>query len=330
MDEKGAVLVLAEIGGKKKLVSQSFEALRAAGQVAGTSGVGVHALVMGHEVMAAAEDLRWFGVDRIYVAEDLQLEHYNPEYYLAAFLQAYECTQPQAVFMGHTLQAIDLAPRIAFALDAGLVTDCSGIRIDSGEVLFLKPVFSGHVLAGYVAREPYIVTVRSKSFEPAPLLDLRKGEVSQLHVELDKIDVRISSTSRVVHEHVGKKVDDAGIIVAGGRGIGSAEGFKILADLAHTLDAALGASRAPVDMGWVPAESQIGQTGAIVAPEVYFAVGISGAIQHLAGMVQSKKIIAINKDAEASIFKMADYGALGVYEEIVPALTRVLRERGKG
>jgi electron transfer flavoprotein alpha subunit len=329
MNEKGPVLVIAETGVEKKLISQSIEVLRAAGQIAEISGSRVHALVMGHEVGAAAEDLRRFGLDTVFVAEDSRLEHYHPEYHLAAFLHAYERIQPSAVIMGHTLQAIDFAPRIAFSLDVGLITDCSGIRIDSGEVLFLKSVFSGHILAGYAAREPYVVTIRSKSFEPEQCQDEKEIEISLLQVNLNEVNVRIASTSRSVHEHAGKKVDDAGIIVAGGRGIGSAEGFKILAGLAETLGAALGASRPPVDMGWVPAESQIGQTGAIVAPEVYFAVGISGAIQHLAGMGQSKKIVAINKDAEASIFKVADYGAVGVYEEIVPALAHALQERGK-
>ncbi|MGO9145384.1 MAG: electron transfer flavoprotein subunit alpha/FixB family protein, partial [Desulfomonilia bacterium] len=134
---------------------------------------------------------------------------------------------------------------------------------------------------------------------------------------------------RVVRESVGIKVDDAEIIVAGGRGIGSSEGFKVLAVLADTLGAALGASRPPIDTGWISHEAQVGQTGAIVAPAVYFAVGISGAIQHLAGMAQSKKIIAINKDAEASIFKVADYGAVGVYEEIIPALTQAIKDNLK-
>jgi electron transfer flavoprotein alpha subunit len=137
------------------------------------------------------------------------------------------------------------------------------------------------------------------------------------------------SNVRVLREYEGIKVEDAEIIVAGGRGIGSAEGFEKLTKLAEILEGAVGASRPPIDMGWVTAESQVGQTGAIVAPAVYFAIGISGSIQHLAGMAQSKKIIAINKDKEATIFKYADYGAVGTYEEILPALTQAIQENMK-
>jgi electron transfer flavoprotein alpha subunit len=219
---------------------------------------------------------------------------------------------------------------MAFDLNAGLVTDCTGIEVDSGEVLFLKPVFSSHVLAGYeMTGNPFIVTMRSKSFEPAHRWDLKQGTINIIQVALHQLQPRVVLKDRVVRESTGIKVDDAEIIVAGGRGIGSSEGFKVLADLADTLGAALGASRPPIDTGWISHEAQVGQTGAIVAPAVYFAVGISGAIQHLAGMAQSKKIIAVNKDAEASIFKVADYGAVGVYEEIIPALTQAIKENLK-
>jgi len=328
-DCKGAVVVVAEILEGKKVASSFFEALHLAHKIADVYGVAVHALILGHDIEDVAEEMRHFAIDTIYVAADPHLAVYHPEYYLSAVHQAYKTIAPIAFVMGNTLQAIDLAPRMAFALDAGLITDCTGYQIDSGNIIFLKPVFSSHILASYRVEKPFIVTMRPKSFEPLQRLEAKQGKIEHLQVKLENVDVRITVTSRVVYDHAGIKVDDAEIIVSGGRGIGSADGFNVLADLADTLGAAVGASRPPIDTGWIAADAQIGQTGAIVAPAVYFAIGISGAIQHLAGMGQSKKIIAINKDAEASIFKVADYGVVGIYEEIVPAITQAFREHSK-
>ncbi len=330
MGGKGPVLVLIGIEGRKKHSGVDIETLQAAGQISGTLKTNVHVLVLGNEADSVVEEILHYGPESVHVVDEPILEHYHPEYYLAAFRQAYDEIQPCAVVMGHTLQSIDLAPRIAFDLDAGLITDCTGINVDSGEVIFLKPVFSSHVLAGYAVSSPFIITVRSKAFEPAQRSDAKQGTVNKLKIKLDKLKVRTIVVSRVAQDHAGMRVEDAEIIVAGGRGIGSSDGFKALSELADMIGAALGASRPPVDLGWVSAESQVGQTGAIVAPKAYIAIGISGAIQHLAGMAQSKKIIAVNKDAEASIFKVADYGVVGMFEEIVPAFMQAVRENMKG
>ncbi|HVN70895.1 MAG TPA: electron transfer flavoprotein subunit alpha/FixB family protein [Desulfomonilia bacterium] len=328
--DKSPLVVFAEVVDGGKIAPCFFETLHAVQKIAEIYESKVHALILGHNVADIAEDIRHYGIDTIHIADDACLGAYHPEYYLAAFRQAYEQIRPCAVFMGHTLQSIDLAPRMAFDLNAGLLTDCTGIEVDSGEVLFLKPVFSSHILAGYEMKDnPFIVTMRSKSFEPAHRWELKQGTLNIIQVTLHQLQAKVIITDRVMRESAGIKVDDAEIIVAGGRGIGSSEGFKVLADLADTMGAAVGASRPPVDTGWISAESQVGQTGAIVAPAVYFAIGISGAIQHLAGMSQSKKIIAVNKDAEASIFKVADYGAVGVYEEIIPALTQTIKDNLK-
>jgi len=328
-DDRCAVVVLAEILEGKRLASSFFEALHFAHKIADVYGAAVHALILGHDIEDVAEEISHFAVDTIYMADNTNLAVYHPEYYLSAVHQAYKTIAPITFVMGNTLQSIDLAPRLAFDLDAGLITDCTGCQIDSKKIIFLKPVFSSHILAGYTAEKPFIVTIRPKSFEPSKRLEAKQGKIEHLQVKLEKVNVRITATSRVVNDHTGIKVDDAEIIVSGGRGIGSAEGFNVLADLADTLGAAVGASRPPIDTGWIAADAQIGQTGAIVAPVVYFAIGISGAIQHLAGMAQSKKIIAINKDAEAGIFKVADYGVVGIYEEIVPAITQAFREHSK-
>jgi electron transfer flavoprotein alpha subunit len=329
MSGKGPVLVLMEMGEARGISALSIEAFHAAGQIAEALGTSVHALVLGHETGQAAEDLCCY-TELVHIADDPLLDVYHPEYYLEALIQAGDEIKPLAIVMGHTLMAIDCAPRLAFSLDAGLITDCTGIKVESGEIIFLKPVFSSHILAGFATRTPFIVTVRSKSFELEKRNDVKQGRVNKLKIKLDGLKVQTVVASRVVQEHAGVRVEDAEIIVAGGRGIGSGEGFMKLSELADALGAALGASRPPVDQGWVTAESQVGQTGAIVAPSVYFAIGISGAIQHLAGMTQSKKIIAVNKDAEASIFNVADYGVVGMYEEIVPALTQAVRKNMKG
>jgi len=326
---KDSVLVLAEVTDGKMMAPSFSETLRAGQQIAQANESTIHALVLGHNVNKTVEEMLHYGVDAVYVADDPRLDVYHPDYYLAAFRTACKEIRPTTILMGHTLQAIDCAPRLAFDLDAVLVTDCTGLKIDAGEILYLKPVFSSHILAGYAADPPVIITIRSKSFEAAVRGESRQGKVVPIPLQLDQVTIRTPVTSRVVHEREGIKIEDAEVIVAGGRGIGSAEGFEKLAELAHTIGAAVGASRPPIDMGWVSADAQIGQTGTIVAPNVYFAIGISGAMQHLAGMSRSKKIIAINKDKEASIFKVADYGAVGTYEEIVPALTQAFREHVK-
>jgi electron transfer flavoprotein alpha subunit len=329
MGEKGPVLVLMGIEGRKKPSGVDIETLHAAGQISGALKTTVHVLILGNEIDLAVEEILHYSPEAVHAVDESLLENYHPEYYLAAFHQAYDEIQPCAIVMGHTLQAIDLTPRIAFDLDAGLITDCTGINADSGEVIFFKPVFSSHVLAGYAAGSPFIVTVRSKAFEPAQQRDVKQGKVNKLKVKLDGLKVQTVVAGRAVQEQAGIRVEDAEIIVAGGRGIGGGEGFVKLSELADALGAALGASRPPVDQGWVTAESQVGQTGAIVAPKAYIAIGISGAIQHLAGMAQSKRIIAVNKDAEANIFKVADYGVVGMYEEIVPAFTQAVRGNRK-
>lgn len=194
-----------------------------------------------------------YGPEEVHAIDDPFLEHYHPEYYLPAFRKAYDDIQPCAVVIGHTLQAIDLAPRIAFDLDAGLITDCTGIEADSDDVIFLKPVFSSHVLAGYTTSPPFIVTIRSKAFDPARRRPTKQCKASRHQVKLDGLKPRAVCASRMVHEQAGIKIEDAETIVAGSRGIGSVEGFGALAELAEVLSAAIGASRPPVDLGWIPA-----------------------------------------------------------------------------
>jgi electron transfer flavoprotein alpha subunit len=263
----------------------------------------------------------------VYLVDDPLLEDYQPDLYVSIFKQVCETVNPTAIVMGNTLMAIDLAPRISFYLNAGLVTDCVGFEFKKGEVLATKPVFSSNIIAVYAFdSKPYMVTLRSKSEEPAVRGDLAKGEIVFFEATIDSSLIRTPIIKKVVEKEEWARIDNAEMIVAGGRGIGSAEGFAQLSKLAEVIGAALGASRPPCDLGWVPSKLQIGQTGTIVKPSVYFAIGISGSTAHLAGMLGSKTIVAINKDADATIFRVANYGVVEKYEEVLPAFIAEVKE----
>jgi electron transfer flavoprotein alpha subunit len=199
--------------------------------------------------------------------------------------------------------------------------------MDKSDIHFVKPVYSSNVMAAYgLTREPYLVTMRSRAEEPAERQDDAGAEVIRLDVELDASTLEMEVIERTLEEEEGQKLTSSNIIVSGGRGIGGPEGFEQLAELAALLNGAVGASRPPVDLGWAPPKAQVGQTGEKVGPSVYIAVGISGATQHIAGMSASRTIVAINKDAKANIFKVADYGVVGNHEEVVPAFHKTLKE----
>ncbi|MEW6440643.1 MAG: electron transfer flavoprotein subunit alpha/FixB family protein [bacterium] len=325
MDPDGSVLTVVEQGPDQTVLPISLECLSAGRKLADGLGCRLHALIMGHGVGDAARDLGHYGPDRVYAADHPLLEAYHPELYCAALVQAYEEARPRAILMGDTLTSLDLAPRVAFALNAGLITDCVGFELGEGEVRFLKPVYSSNVMAAYaLATEPWLVTLRSRAEDPAAKREEASGEVVPLDVKLDRSALTIEVLRRVVEEEEGPRLAGANIIVSGGRGIGGPEGFRRLAELAKALNAAVGASRPPVDLGWASPKAQVGQTGEKVAPSVYIAVGISGATQHLAGMIGSRTIVAINKDPNANIFRVADYGVVGDHEEVIPAFRKAL------
>jgi electron transfer flavoprotein alpha subunit len=282
---------------------------------------------MGSSIGEAADKMRHFGFDRLYTVDCPLLGVYHPETYCPALLKAYEVTKPHIVLMGDTLTSADLAPRAAFALDTGLITDCVGFEVDRSEVCFIKPVYSSNVMAAYAMRtKPYLVTMRSRTEEPAQRQDGEGAEVIALAVKLGESALKMEVLERVLDEQEGPRLTSSSIIVSGGRGVGGPEGFALLRELARVLNAAVGASRPPVDLGWAPPKAQVGQTGEKVGPSVYVAIGISGATQHLAGMSDSKTIVAINKDPMANIFKVADYGVVGNQEQVVPAFTEALKE----
>jgi len=242
--------------------------------------------------------------------------------------------KPNILLVGQTPMGRDLAPRLAFRLGTGVTLDCLDLKIEPQSKLMVqtKPVYGGNALAEIVCEKtrPQMATVRPKTMEPLARNDSRKGEIINFDPKLDASKIRARFVERVKEKVEGVKLEDANVVVCGGRGIGGPDNFAMLKELAKILGAALGASRPPCDNGWVPATLQIGLTGKIVSPTLYIAVAVSGASQHLSGCSGAKNIIAINKDSEANIFKVARYGVVGDYKKIMPPFTNKVKELLKG
>ncbi|HLA80409.1 MAG TPA: electron transfer flavoprotein subunit alpha/FixB family protein [Thermoleophilia bacterium] len=324
MGEKKDVLFLAERR-DQGLAKITYELATAGREIAAQLGGEVCAALVGNGLAQDVAKLARLDVARVYAVEDALFTYYHPEAYLAAVTQLVREICPRVVLMGHTDLGRDLAPRLAFVLDTGLCPNCVGVEVDaSSKALRLtRPVFGGkaHGLYTLSGAEPSVVTLAQKVFEPAAGHPDQAAEVVTFAPQVDSASFKTSVAERVEDASEGIKLEDAAVIVSGGRGIGSAEGFAQLRDLAAALGGAVGASRAPVDNGWVPTNLQVGLTGTVVSPDVYLAIGISGAAQHMAGCSSSRTIIAINRDPEAPIFQRAHYGAVADWKEVMPALT---------
>lgn len=314
-------------GGLKKV---AHEVVTAARQLADQLGGEVHAVVLGPSgTRQGAAELAAFGADRIHVGESDALQHYSGEAFttvLVNFLKANPCEV--ALFPASSLGK-DLAPRVAARLGVGYASECTALEVENGALVATRPEFAGKVFARVrFADQPAVASLRPNTFAPAEAP--RGGEISELDVSLNTAD--FGAIVREIRAAAGEKLDvsEAPIVVSGGRGLKDPENFKLLEELADAFGgrAAVGASRAVVDAGWRPHSEQVGQTGKTVSPTLYFAIGISGAMQHLAGMRTSKYIVAINKDPEAPIFKVANYGIVGDLMEIVPRLTEEVRKLG--
>ncbi len=329
MAEYKGILVCGELA-NGKLGSITTELLGCGRRLADDLKEDLCCLLVGEAVGEPAKEAIAFGADKVYSVEDASLKDYEADSYMQVVEKLVKETSPRAIIMGQTFMGRDLAPRLAFRLGTSLATDCLDLSIDPNTKLLVqtRPVYGSNAQAVFTSDViPQMVTVRSKAMSPLERDDSRTGEVIPFKVDIDASKVRTKTLETVMEEAVGLKLEDAPVIVAGGRGLGGPEPFQTtLKELADLLHGAVGASRPPADNGWVPEALHIGLTGKIVAPDVYFAIAISGASQHTAGCSGSKHIIAINKDPEANIFREAELGVVGKYEDVVPALTNKLKE----
>ena len=320
------VLAFAEVrGGEPRKVA--FEAVTAARALADTAGGEVHAVLAGAPGVAAkAESLGAYGADVVVVVEHATFADYNPDALAALVAERVKSGGYRAVVFSASAQGKDLAPRVAAKLGVPLAADLTTVQLTGDKLVGTHPVNTGKVIATVsLAATPAVVSIRPGAVTAAQAA--RSARVETASPAGDPSTSRVRVTQTIVGNTAKLDLGDAPVIVSGGRGLRAAENFKLVEDLAAAFgNAAVGATRAVTDDGWRPHSDQIGQTGRQVSPDLYVAVGISGAIQHLAGMRTSKTIVAINKDREAPIFKVADYGIVGDVLEIVPALTAAVRQ----
>ena len=319
------VLVFAECR-EGSLKRAALQALSAARSAADTLGGNVAVLALGSGAGEHAAELGKHGADRLLVAEAAWLDMYAPEAYAATLAAAAGEAQAGLILVPATSMGKDLAPRVAAALKTGMLSDVTGLEASAdGAMRCTRPVFSGKAVATVaMPAGPCVASLRPNVF---PVQETGGGEAAITSVEpgIAEDKVRVRAVRLEKPGEVELDVAEASVIVSGGRGIKDAENFKLIRELAERLGAAVGASRAVVDAGWIAHSHQVGQTGKVVSPNLYVACGISGAIQHLAGMSSSKIIVAINKDPEAPIFKVADYGIVGDLFEVVPKLTEAVK-----
>jgi electron transfer flavoprotein alpha subunit len=306
----------------------AFEAVTAARQAADASaGVEVHAIAIGAPGLAAQADaLGRHGADAVVVVEHGSLERYSPEVFAATVAERLRAGNYRAAIFSASAQGRDLAPRVAAKLDASIASDVTEFKVESDAITAQHPAYTGKVIVTLrLAGSPALLSLRPGAVTPAE--QPRQVRVERMEPAMDPASARVVVTELSEQTTTRLDLGEAPIIVSGGRGLRAAENFKLVEDLAEAIgNAAVGATRAVTDDGWRPATDQIGQTGRLVSPDLYIAVGISGAIQHLAGMRTAKTIVAINKDREAPIFKIADYGIVGDLFEIIPRLTAEIRK----
>jgi len=310
------VTVLGEVR-DGALRNVSFEGVAAARKIAEDGEV--VAVLLGSSVKDLVQEMIVAGADRAVVVEDEQLAGYTSDGYAQAFLAVVEKETPDAIIVGHTALGKDLSPKIASKLNCGLVSDAVGVEVEGGNVVFTRPIYSGKAFEKKIVTDGIIfASIRPNNIPPLERDASRTGEVTEVSAEIKDLRTIVREVAKKATQ--GVDLSEAKVIVAGGRGVKSEDGFEPLQELADLLGGAVGASRGACDAEYCDYSLQIGQTGKVVTPDLYIACGISGAIQHLAGMSNSKVIVAINKDPEANIFKVADYGIVGDLFEVVPLL----------
>lgn len=306
----------------------SLELLSQGRKIADETGESLVAVILGKGIEGLAQTVSANGADKVILVEDEKLTEYTTGAYTSVLNKLVRKEEPQVVLMGNTAVGKDLFPRLAQRLGVGLASDCTGIEIDSASFLvFKRPIYAGKAFE-YVASSvrPILATIRPNTFALGTPDSGRSAEVVKEAAEIDASDLRAILKEVAIAAATRPELTEANIIVSGGRGMKGPENYVILEALADVIGAAVGASRAAVDAGWREQKFQVGQTGKTVSPTLYIACGISGAIQHLAGMGSSKFIVAINKDPEANIFNVADYGIVGDLFDVVPILTEEFKK----
>ncbi len=328
MAEYKGVMTYGEIT-EGKLAAISTELLGCGRKLADELGQELCAVLVGSDVSNQAQEAIAFGADKVYVVDDPLLKDYQGDSYAAVMEKVVKQVMPQVLILGQTSIGRDLSPRLAFKLETAASMDCVDLAIDPDSKLLLqtRPVYGGNAQATFTCESnPQIVTIRAKAMSPLERDDSRKGEVVNIEAGLDPSAVRTKMVEKVQEEVEGIRLEDAEVVISGGRGIGNADGFKQLDELAKILKGAVGATRPPCDNEWVPDSAQVGLTGKIVTPDLYIAIALSGSSQHLSGCSGSKNIVAINKDPEANIFKVAHYGVVGDWKKVIPAFTEKVKE----
>lgn len=325
---KGIWIIIEQ--SKLEIRKVSLELMSQARIIADKAGEPLVAVILGKGVAGLADKVAAYGADKVILIDDDKLADYTTGAYTSALNKLIRKEEPQAVLLGNTAIGKDLAPRLAQRLGVGMASDCTGMESDDAAFLtFKRPIYGGKAFAEVTATaRPVIATIRPNTFPLAAADDSHKAEVVNETADIDPADLKAIVKEIVIAASARPELIEANVIISGGRGMKGPENYVILEACADVIGAAVGASRAAVDAGWIEQKFQVGQTGKTVSPTLYIACGISGAIQHLAGMGSSKVIVAINKDPEANIFNLADYGIVGDLFEIVPLLTEEFKKLG--
>ena len=312
-----------------ELQKVGIELVGKARELADDLGQQVVAVLLGSGVKDKAQELIACGADKVVVVDDVMLKEYVTEPYTKALTAVINAKDPEIVLYGASSIGRDLAPRVSARIHTGLTADCTALEIDEETKLLMmtRPAFGGNIMATIVCEDfrPQMATVRPGVMKALESDASRSGEVEEFKVKFSDADMNVKVRETVKTAHKSVDITEAKILVSGGRGIGSAEKFKMLEELAGVMEGEVSSSRACVDSGWISADRQVGQTGKTVRPELYLACGISGAIQHAAGMENSDFIVAINRDEDAPIFDIADLGIVGDLNAIVPKLTEAVK-----
>jgi electron transfer flavoprotein alpha subunit len=328
MSGNKGVLVYCEAAGDK-LSPITLELLGSGSRLASVLGEELNAVIIGSGIGGLAEKAISCGANKVYVVDDPALKDYLSEPYLKVMEKLILQAAPAIILLGQNSVGRDLAPWLAFRLNSGASMDCVALEIDPAtkRMLMTKPVYGGNAqVVQFCENDPQIATVRVKSMVPASVDANRQGQIINVAAGVDPSAIKTKVLERKIEATAGIKLEDARVVVSGGRGMASTAGFKQLEEIARLLKGAVGATRPPCDNKWIADTQQIGLTGRVVSPDLYIAIGLSGASQHLSGCSGSKVIVAINKDPEANIFKVAHYGIVADWKVVLPAFSAKLKE----